>query len=1067
MAALSAELRSIFEREVVQARDTAEAAARAALTTLAVERDRPFDSMIEERRALRRSLRARARQLGEGDLGAGMPRLIEEIAYEQWHRMLFARFLAENELLMHPEGVAVTLEECAELAQEEGAEDLWAVATQYASLMLPGIFRVDDPALQVRFAPEGRHRLEQIVTDLPQAVFISDDGLGWAYQFWQGKKKDEVNASERKIGGADIAPVTQLFTEDYMVKFLLHNTLGAWWAYRHSDSPLNKTFEYLRYREDGTPAAGTFGGWPNRVAEVTMMDPCGGSGHFVVAAFEMFARMRMEEEGLCAAEAGDAVIRDNVHMLEIDLRCTQIAVFNLSLAAWKSGGYRNLPQPNIACSGMPVQGQLEEWAELIGKDNSLNWILERLYNLFLSAPNLGSLINPADIQIEERMFVANYGEIEVALLKAIEETEKIGSYHHKTSGLAVQSATKAASLLSGRYTLVATNVPYLSGGKQVDSLQAFCEQYYSTSRRDLATVFIERCKAFTDDGCSYALVAPQNWIYLDAYKGFREKMLRQQTWTFLARLGRRAFRALSGEIVNAGLFVFSNSPPPDMSMIWGIDLEGSRSPSAKESMAGSAPILCVSQAHQLNNPDMRVIFGEFQTGKNLGDFADSHHGQGSFDDPCYAFRFWEMDRLMPGWILQQTTGTSHDSVSGCSNIFRWENGEGMLRRYMDARAEQGYSSGKWRAGVQAWGKLGVAVSGLRNNLYINRYSGESFDTNVTVLLPKKPDLLGAIWHFCQSEEFLNHVLKIDGSLKIRGKTYLKVPFDLQRWQSMAEEQGFNPNLSSTDPTQWQFDGIIAGSPNPLHVAITQLLGFRWPNQVNDGLDRFVDEDGIVCIPSVSQELAATERVRAVLAAAFEPEWSMEKQRALLKDVGFHSKTISTWLKDGFFSQHCRLFRNRPFIWHIWDGRKDGFSALVNYHKLDHAKLERLIYTYLGDWINTQRAEQEQGEAGAEGRLVAALELKKKLELILEGEPPYDIYVRWKPLHEQPIGWNPDLNDGVRLNIRPFVTAGVLRSKFTIHWKKDRGKNPDGSERHNDLHFTWAQKEEARRQAGVL
>ena len=85
----------------------------------------------------------------------------------------------------------------------------------------------------------------------------------------------------------------------------------------------------------------------------------------------------------------------------------------------------------------------------------------------------------------------------------------------------------------------------------------------------------------------------------------------------------------------------------------------------------------------------------------------------------------------------------------------------------------------------------------------------------------------------------------------------------------------------------------------------------------------------------------------------------------------------------------------------------------------------------------------------------------KLALILEGEPPFDIYVRWKSLSEQPIGWDPDLDDGVRMNIRPFVEAKVLRSTFTINWRKDRGTNPDGSERHNDLHFTREQKEEAR------
>ena len=97
--------------------------------------------------------------------------------------------------------------------------------------------------------------------------------------------------------------------------------------------------------------------------------------------------------------------------------------------------------------------------------------------------------------------------------------------------------------------------------------------------------------------------------------------------------------------------------------------------------------------------------------------------------------------------------------------------------------------------------------------------------------------------------------------------------------------------------------------------------------------------------------------------------------------------------------------------------------------------------------------------------MAALDLQRKLEAILAGEKPFDIYVRWKELHEQPVGWEPDLNDGVRVNIRPFVQAGVLRSPFNIHWKKDRGKNPDGSERHNDLHLSITEKLEARKRVG--
>ena len=272
MAPLPSDLRRLLESSVLTARDEAERAADAALTALAVERAEAFPAMSEEQRRLRNALRARARQLGGGNQVAGMPLLVEEVAYVQWHRMLFARFLAENNLLMHPAGVPVTLDECAELAPEEGEPDAWQLAARYAGLMLPGIFRPSDPTAQLRFAPEGRTALERIVVDLPALVFTADDALGWVYQFWQTKRKKAVNDSGRKIGGADISPVTQLFTEHYMVQFLLENSLGAWWAARHPQSPLVKTFAYLRFREDDTPAAETLGSAQADKAPVTLSE---------------------------------------------------------------------------------------------------------------------------------------------------------------------------------------------------------------------------------------------------------------------------------------------------------------------------------------------------------------------------------------------------------------------------------------------------------------------------------------------------------------------------------------------------------------------------------------------------------------------------------------------------------------------------------------------------------------------------------------------------------------------------------------------------------------------------
>ena len=275
-----------------------------------------------------------------------------------------------------------------------------------------------------------------------------------------------------------------------------------------------------------------------------------------------------------------------------------------------------------------------------------------------------------------------------------------------------------------------------------------------------------------------------------------------------------------------------------------------------------------------------------------------------------------------------------------------------------------------------------------------------------------------------------------------------------------------PEPYSNDPTQWLFKGDVASSTQPLQVAVARLLGYRWPDQQSDDLDQFVDSDGIAALQSLPGEADLATRLRELLAVAYRDSWSNALERTLVTEAGGKSGRLEDWLRDVFFTQHVNVFDNRPFLWHIWDGRKDGFSAIVNYHRLDHRTLEKLTFTVLGAWIERQKYEADAGRAGADTRLAAALDLQGRLKLILDGAPPYDVYVRWKEMHEQPIGWDPDLDDGVRLNIRPFVTAEVLRSKVNVHWKKDRGIDPDGTERVNDLHPTLEERRAARQQAGA-
>ena len=427
MKTLSTEFRRQLERTVIEARDVAEAGARVSLEALAVQHHEPYGHMDPEQRTLRRRLRAHARQLGDRpdarSGGHGIDHLVHECAYEHWHGMLFARFLAENHLLIEPEmGVAITLDECEELAKEEGI-DKWALAARFAHRMLPQVFRPDHPVFEVKFAREHRLKLEGLVEGLPPDVFTVTDSLGWVYQFWQTKKKDEVNRSEVKIGADELPAVTQLFTEPYMVHFLLHNSMGSWWISRHPDKVCPVDLTYLRRTEDGAPAAGAFEGWPDDLSEFRLLDPCCGSGHFLVAALLMLTPMRMAIEGLNATQAVDAVLRENIHGLEIDQRCVAIAAFALALEAWRypaAGGFRTLPKLNLAWCGQPVSGKKEQWLALAGGDSRLEAGMAALYDTFRDAPTLGSLIDPRQ-SVPRDMLTAGFEELEPLLEQAMRE----------------------------------------------------------------------------------------------------------------------------------------------------------------------------------------------------------------------------------------------------------------------------------------------------------------------------------------------------------------------------------------------------------------------------------------------------------------------------------------------------------------------------------------------------------------------------------------------------------------------------------------------------------------------
>ncbi|MEY5049168.1 MAG: hypothetical protein RLZZ175_2527 [Bacteroidota bacterium] len=1079
MAVLTPQQRNTLETAVKQARRVAEIGAFNALHGMAVDHPEPFAHMTNEQRNLRNSLRSKASLLGDAlpsSAAQKIDHLSYELAYETWHKMLFAKFLEANEMLMHTDGVPVTMEECEELAKEEGFVDKWDAAANYASKMLPVIFRTDDPLMQVTYATDERIKLETIIDALENQIFIADDALGWVYQFWQSEAKEKINKSGEKIDGEKLPAVTQLFTEPYMVHFLIDNTLGAWWVSRNPGVKPPIKFEYLRLLEDGTPAAGKFEGWPDKTAEVTSLDPCMGSGHFVASLFPVFAALRMQEEGLTKEQATDKVIAENLHGLELDARCTQIAAFNLALTAWKfCGHYKELPEMNLACSGIAPKGKVEDWMKLVGKvekaDDKLRLEngMKMLYEHFQLAPELGSLIDPATIKADA--FTASFEELQPVLKKALEneaDTEQL------ERGVMAAGIAKAGQLLARKFTLLITNVPYLGRNKQTDILIKYVDQYFIKARKDLATIFLDRLIKQLKLGGTISCVIPQNWLFLKTYESFRKQLLQYQIFNLIVKLGPGAFIEISGEVVKAMLLVLSGEKPIKNHSFFGMDVSTEMLPEGKAYSLKSVDLKKTIQDGQLKNPDSRIVLEELEDIELLNNYANGWQGIASSDKPRFTQSFWEQYKLFSGWKYEQGTVDSPILYGGKEMILFWEDGFGRMTEVCQ--------DGATFRGKEAWGKKGIAVSQM-SNLPCTIYLGQLFDNNTAIITPYDELHLPALWAYCSSSKYLEDLRKIDNKLNITNSTLSKVPFDFEYWTKVAEEKYPNglPKPYSDDPTQWLFHGHPIKTENPLQVGLARVLGYRWPAESDTEMeladearvliesikafDHLADEDGIFCIPSVNAEQAGAERLRDYLQQVFAGEWNNQTITQLLQKEGANSTNLEAWLRDEFFVQHCKEFQNRPFIWHIWDGRKDGFSALVNYHKLDKDNLSKLIYTYLNDWIRGCEAKKNAGESGAEGLFSAAQKLKENLVAILHGEAPYDIFVRWKSLEQQPIGWEPDLNDGVRLNIRPFVEAGVLRSRFNVKWGVDRGKNPAGSHwgevRDNDIHLSLEEKQAAR------
>ncbi|NTU83048.1 MAG: SAM-dependent DNA methyltransferase, partial [Chloroflexales bacterium] len=609
-------------------------------------------------------------------------------------------------------------------ARADGADGGWRAVIEdackaqaagaHGGANLPGLFDLDGPAVVLRPSSPALVRCIQIIGAVPagftldeaDAAFADPDALGWAYQFYQEAAKARVYA---KLGAggkaatrAEIAAATQLFTEPYMVQWLLQNSLGRAYHEAYPGSQLPATWAYyIRSRPEGQAAlvseADTQRLRP--LEDLDLIDPCCGSGHFLREAFDMFAAMYREQHPeLSAAEIAGRVLSRHIHGIDLDPRAAQLATLTLYLRAWElvkaeTRKQRRTPGTpssfilhpssfNIAAtpSGLSA-GALQRHLRRHPEDRGLEPLLEGVFAALEQADILGSLLRPAEHidaairALEGARQIAIGLEGDAALRRTLSEIARHDPAELRrdlldrvaTSFAAEAGDSDAAARLFGReaagvrllqlldrkYALVVTNPPYMGSGNMDALLKTYVEHSYKAGKRDLYAACIMRCLDFSRQHGSVALITQQGWMFLRSFvkmRAGREGLLRANAITALAHLGSGAFDEISGEVVQNVMFVLRRAEPSNEHRMYSMRLIGLSGPVEKaQVLRNPAGQRCYfpRQADLLAIPESPLVYWlspallNLLRDKNVSDVAQVSQGMATANDGLYVRNHWE------------------------------------------------------------------------------------------------------------------------------------------------------------------------------------------------------------------------------------------------------------------------------------------------------------------------------------------------------------------------------------------------------------------------------------------
>ena len=642
----------------------------------------------------------------------GFEAVVEEVAYTWFNRICAIRFMEVNDY-MYPVRVrvlssekegknepdVVTMapeidwdftdkerEEIIDAKMNNRLDDLFRMLfIKQCNLLhevLPGLFEETEDytemLLNISFTNED-DVIRMLVDGIDEKDFnittVDEDGkaagqveiIGWLYQYYNTEPKNKAFAKKTKITKEEVPAVTQLFTPDWIVRYMVENSLGRMWVEGHPDDELKSKWKY--YLDEAEQEESVQQELNKIKAEyatlkpedIKLIDPCMGSGHILVYAFDVFMQI-YENAGWSQRDAAQSIIQNNIYGLDIDDRAAQLSYFAVLMKA-RQYDRRILTrgiEPNVYAvqeSNGINRGQLKYFGTGL-TDTEKNVAvsqMEGLLNTLNDAKEYGSLLNVEDYDWE-------------LLEKFVENTDTESQISFDTYGLdetaeQLKRLIRIGKVMAQKYEIVATNPPYAGTSNLSAKVNNFVKKNYPDSKADLFAVFIERCGEMLKKNGYQAMITMHSWMFLSSFEKLRVK-LQQQTIVNMAHLGARAFEEIGGEVVQTTSFVLSKKHADKYVGIYCRLVEPNNQAEKENSFIRKEKIYRAKQNDFKKIPGSPVaywvnekVYHVFENGVRFKTIGDTRQGMATSDVNRFTRLWYEVDCCNIGWNYSKLDST--------------------------------------------------------------------------------------------------------------------------------------------------------------------------------------------------------------------------------------------------------------------------------------------------------------------------------------------------------------------------------------------------------------------------